>query len=82
MEFKQLELSQEDNWFKRTFKSRSLRRSLLFIAGGAAAGFLFFYLTEGRQMNEITSGDIWNSLLIGGFLGFFITNSPCSRGRC
>lgn len=82
MEFKQLELNREDNWFKRTIKSRSLKRSLLFIVGGAAAGFLFFYLTEGRQMNEISSGDIWNSLLIGGFLGFFITNSPCSRGRC
>jgi hypothetical protein len=82
MEFKQLELSQEDNWFKRTIKSKSLKRSLLFIIGGAAAGFLFFYLTEGKHMNEISSGDIWNSLLIGGFLGFFITNSPCSRGRC
>jgi hypothetical protein len=82
MEFKQLELSREDNWLKRTIKSRSVRRSFIFIIGGAAAGFLFFYLTEGRQMNEISSGDIWNSMLIGGFLGFFITNSPCARGRC
>ena len=82
MEFKQLELNQEDNWIKRTIKSRSLKRSLLFIIGGAAAGFLFFYVTVGRKMNEITSVDIWNSVLIGGFLGFFITNSPCARGRC
>jgi hypothetical protein len=28
------------------------------------------------------ANDFINSLLIGGFFGFFITNSPCARGRC
>jgi len=82
MEFKQLELKQESSWFKRTLRSKNLRNTILAVIIGAALGFLYFYLTEGRNMTEITSGDIWNSVLIGGFLGFFVTNSPCARGRC
>jgi hypothetical protein len=82
MEFKQLELSQEENWWKRTIRSKRLRKTLFAVIIGAGAGFLYFYFSEGRNMTEITSGDIWNSVLIGGFLGFFVTNSPCARGRC
>jgi len=82
MEFKQLELKQESSWVKRALRSKHLRKSIVAVLIGAAAGFVYFYFTEGRHMTEITSGDIWNSVLIGGFLGFFITNSPCARGRC
>ena len=57
------------------------------VTGGAPAlinllGFLFFYFTEGRLMESIPGKEIVKSLLIGGFFGFFITNSPCARGRC
>lgn len=55
---------------------------MIAIAVGAVAGFLFFYATEGRLMESMPSGDIIKSLLVGGFFGFFITNSPCARGRC
>ncbi len=82
MEFKKLELTQEHSWFYRTIRSKRFRNTIIAIVIGASAGFLYFYLTEGRNMTEITSGDIWNSVLIGGFLGFFVTNSPCARGRC
>ncbi len=82
MEFKKLELSQESNWFKRTIRSKHTHKSILFIAIGAIGGFLYFYLTEGKNMDIITSKDVLNSALFGGFIGFFITNSPCARGRC
>ena len=82
MEFKQLELKQDDSKLKRVFRSKHLRKTGLGIIIGAGVAVLYFYLTEGRNMSEIASGDIWNSILIGGFLGFFVTNSPCSRGRC
>ncbi len=77
-----MELTRDSNRFKRIIKSKHLQKSALYIVLGAAAGFLIFYITEGRNMNEMVSGDIINSLLLGGFFGFFITNSPCARGKC
>ncbi len=82
MKFKELELTSQPRSLKKIFKSRHLRKTLLYIVIGAVAGVALFYVTEGRHMNEITSGNIINSLLLGGFFGFFITNSPCARGRC
>ena len=73
MHFKQLELKKDGNWLKRTMKA---------ILIGAAIGFTFFYLTEGRLMDSIPTREILKSLAIGGFFGFFLTNSPCARGRC
>lgn len=82
MEFKQLELKSDTSKIKKIIQSKRVKKSLLYVIIGASAGFLFFYITEGRHLAEITSGDVLNSVLIGGFLGFFITNSPCARGRC
>ena len=82
MEFKQLELGKEGNWFKRTLQSSHTKRSLTAIGVGAIIGFLFFYFSEGRQMESMPLWDVAKSFLIGGFFGFFITNSPCARGRC
>lgn len=82
MQFKQLELKREESWFKRTIQSAHARRSLMAVAIGAIAGFSFFYFTEGRLMESMPVWDVAKSFLIGGFFGFFITNSPCARGRC
>ncbi len=82
MEFKELELSNQPKGVKKILKSRHIRKTALYVVLGAVVGVAIFYLTEGRNMNEITSGDIINSMLLGGFFGFFITNSPCARGRC
>ena len=82
MEFKQLELEQDKSWFKRTISAPHTKRTLKAIAIGAAVGFTFFYMTEGRLMESIPGREIIKSLLIGGFFGFFLTNSPCARGRC
>ncbi len=80
--FKPLELKQEDSKFKRTIQSAHFKRSAKAMLIGAAASFLFFYFTEGRLMEIIPAKEILKSLAIGGFFGFFITNSPCARGRC
>ena len=82
MEFKKLEVGQEGGWFRRAIRSRHTIKTIIAIGVGAVAGFLYFYFTQGQQVSEITAGDIVKSILIGGFFGFFITNSPCSRGRC
>lgn len=82
MEFKQLEIKPEPSWIKRTIRSQHTKKSVLFIVIGAIAGFLFFYFTEGKNMEVIETAGIIKSMLIGGFFGFFITNSPCARNRC
>lgn len=82
MEFKQLDIKPQGSWISRTVQSPRFKTTLTAILIGAIFGFLFFYLTEGRLMESIPAGEIVKSLLIGGFFGFFITNSPCARGRC
>ena len=82
MEFKKLELEPEAGKIKRLINFPHIKRTVLFTVIGAVAGFVYFYLTEGKHMEIITSVDVLKSMLIGGFFGFFITNSPCARGRC
>jgi RsiW-degrading membrane proteinase PrsW (M82 family) len=82
MQFKQLDLKPQGSWISRTVNSPRFKTTLTAILVGATISFLFFYFTEGRLMESIPGKDIVKSLLIGAFFGFFITNSPCARGRC
>jgi len=82
MEFKKLEIEPENGRLKRILTSKQTRRSIIAAIIGAIAGFLYYYITEGRHLDIIEAGSVVKSLLIGGFFGFFITNSPCARGRC
>jgi len=82
MEFKKLEIKTEANWLKRTLWSQHIKKTMLYITLGAMAGFVIFVITEQRQIADLTSGEIVKSLLMGGFFGFFITNSPCARNKC
>lgn len=82
MEFKKLELESESTWFKRMIKSKQTKKTIVFTILGALAGFLYLYLTKGKNMDVIQSGDLFQNMLIGGFFGFFITNSPCARNKC
>ena len=82
MEFKQLEIEQESNWLKRILQSKHNRKTAIYVVIGSVAGFLYFYYSDGQYMDTISSGDIIVNLLIGGFFGFFLTNSPCARNKC
>lgn len=82
MQFKELEIKPQGSKIRRLLQHPHIRRSLLAILVGALIGFGLFYLTEGRTMESIPANDIIKSILIGGFFGFFVTNSPCARGRC
>lgn len=82
MEFKKLEIESEGSWMKRKLSNPHIRKTLIYILIGAVAGFAFFYFTEGIHMDKIPGNEIVQSVLVGAFLGFFITNSPCARGRC
>lgn len=82
MEFKKLELKGEGNWFQRKLKNPHLRKTLVYMGIGAVGGFIFYYVSEGRSMDVMPTGEILQSVGVGAFLGFFLTNSPCARGRC
>lgn len=82
MEFKKLEIKSEGSWLKQKFANPRFKRTIIYTLGGAVIGFLFFFLLEGMFMDKMPRKDIIQSIVIGAFMGFFITNSPCARGRC
>lgn len=82
IEFKKLNIKDDRSWFKRVFGTLHAKKTLLYILIGAIAGVGYYYFTEGKQLDAIAVNDILKSALIGGFFGFFITNSPCARGKC
>ena len=77
-----MEIKPDGSWLKRTFESKHARKTVIYIVLGAIAGFALFYFTEGKQIDNITAGEIAKSMFFGGFLGFFVTNSPCARNKC
>ncbi len=82
MEFKKLEIKEEGNWIQRKLRNPHFRKTLIYMAIGAVGGFVFYYVSEGMSRDVMPMGDIIQSIGVGAFLGFFITNSPCARGRC
>lgn len=82
IEIKPLEIQQEKNVWKRLLKSKHLRRTLLYMAVGAMVSFGISFVGEGMELSSMAINEIFQSVIIGAFMGFFITNSPCARGRC
>ena len=82
MEFKQLDLKPQGSWIRRTISAPRFKTTAIAIVVGAVLGFLFYFITEGRLMESMPANEVIKSLLVGGFFGLFITNSPCARGRC
>lgn len=82
MEFKQLDIKPEGSWLKRTLSSPHTKKTAIYILIGSVIGLIYFFVTEEKQMAEITFGEIVKSALIGGFIGFFITNNPCAQNKC
>jgi len=82
MEFRPLEIKSQGSWLKRTLTSAHFRKTLIAMGVGALLGFAFYYFTEGRLQESIPGTEILKSMAIGAFFGWFMTNSPCARGRC
>ena len=82
MKFKQYRAEPKSNWLKRLIQSQHTKKTIIYIAIGALAGFLFLYIADGRHQDVMKTSDILNNMLIGGLFGLFITNSPCAKNRC
>lgn len=82
MEFKKLEIKEEGSWVKRTLSNPQTKTTLLYVLIGAVLGIIYLLVAGETPFSELTFGEIIQSAGIGGFLGFFISNSPCARNRC
>jgi len=79
-EFKKLELNNERNIWQRLFKSHHGKKTAIYMIIGSVGSLIFHYFTN--DGTTFSTGDIMKSIALGAFIGFFITNSPCARGRC
>lgn len=82
MEFKKLEIKEDGNWLQRKLRNPHTKKTLIYMLGGAVLGFVFFYVSEGMHQQSMAGGEILQSIGVGAFFGFFLTNSPCARGKC
>nr|WP_321405329.1 hypothetical protein [uncultured Carboxylicivirga sp.] len=82
MEFKKLDLKPEGSWLRRTLQSKHIQKTAIYMVGGAVIGFVVYYLTDAKTVSAIEMGEVLNHVIVGGLFGLFVTNSPCSRGRC
>jgi hypothetical protein len=82
LQFKQLDIKPEGNWVQRNLLTPHAKKTMIAILIGAVAALAVTLLTDEKAIAELSSGDIFQSIIIGGFIGFFMTNSPCARGRC
>lgn len=64
------------------FKSWFSWRPFLGIVIGALAGYLYYHFVGCESGTCAITGSPYMSTLWGGMMGFFLVNSPCSRGKC
>ncbi len=81
IEVKKLEIAEEKG-IKGFIKSKQTRRTIIAILIGAVAALAFYYITEAQSIDAFSMNEALKNMALGGFLGFFVTNSPCARGRC
>jgi hypothetical protein len=81
IEVKKLEIADEKG-IKGFLKSKQTRRTIFAILIGAVAALAFYYITEAQSFDAFSMKEAFKNMALGGFFGFFITNSPCARGRC
>jgi hypothetical protein len=68
--------------FKEFIKSWSFWRPFLAIVGGATAGYLYYYFVGCQSGSCAITSNPYMTVIWGALLGYFLVNSPCSRGRC
>lgn len=67
---------------KEYFKSWSFWKTFLATSIGALAGFSYYYFVGCTSGTCAITSSPYISTMWGGMLGFFVVNSPCSRGKC
>jgi len=64
------------------FKSWQFWKPFLAVFIGGVAGFLYYHFVGCTSGQCAITSNPYSSVIGGSFLGLFVVNSPCSRGRC
>lgn len=67
--------------FKEFFRSWDFWKPFLGVAIGALGGFLYYYFIGCASGTCAITSNPYGSILMGGFLGFWLTVSPCTKCR-
>jgi hypothetical protein len=67
---------------KELVKSVSFWKTFAGIAGGILLGFLYYRFVGCKSGSCAISSNPYMSMLFGGIMGLYLTNSPCSKGKC
>jgi len=67
---------------KEFFSSWNFWKPFIAISIGAVGGFLYYYYVGCVSGACAITSNPYMSVLMGGFIGYFVVNSPCVRGRC
>ena len=67
---------------KELFKSWYFWKPFLAITIGALAGFSYYYFVGCASGTCAITSSPYMSTFWGGMMGYFLVNSPCSRGKC
>ena len=65
--------------FKELIRSKYFWKPFAGVSIGIVAGFLYYYFAGCKSGSCAITGNPYASMLWGGAMGFFVTNSPCSR---
>jgi hypothetical protein len=80
--FKELEIKEEGSWINNKIKSAHFKKTLISVIAGIGIGLLFYFFTDAKNIDNFVWQDAYQNMIFGGFIGLFITNSPCARGKC
>jgi hypothetical protein len=66
---------------KEFIRSWYFWKPFLGVAIGGLGGFLYYYFVGCTSGTCAITGNPYGSIIMGGFLGLFLTNSPCLKCR-
>ena len=73
------EVKQKPKTFKAFIKSSFFLKPFLATIIGAIAGYLYYHFVGCSSGSCAITSNPYMSTLVGGFMGFFMVNSPCSK---
>jgi hypothetical protein len=67
---------------REIIRSASFWKTMSGVAGGILIGYLYFHFVGCKSGSCAITSNPYMSMLFGGILGLYVTNSPCSKGKC
>jgi hypothetical protein len=73
------EVKKKPKTFKEFIKSSFFRKPFIGIVIGGIAGYLYYHFVGCASGSCAITSNPYLSIIGGGFLGYFIVNSPCRK---